>query len=96
MTGEIMLLLALTAAAPQIPIAVGPTASVEAATRAARECGMTDIRFDPLDRERAMLLMGGANSEQALHCTLRWIHEHAREMQFEELDVGWTSEPRKD
>ena len=78
---------------PHIPIAMGPTLGVEAATRAASDCGMTDIRFDPLDRERAVLLRGAGNSGEALQCALRWIHEHEREMRFEELRVGRTSGP---
>jgi hypothetical protein len=82
------LALALASAYANAPVALGPTKSVAAATRAARTCGMRDIRFDPLDGKRAVLLMGNGNSLRSVDCTSGWIHRHWSKMRFEPLFVG--------
>jgi hypothetical protein len=76
------------AKSPSAPIAVGPEEGVRAATRAARACGMKDIRHDPLDDKRSMLLIGSGNSYRATDCTLGWIKKHWSKYHFEPLFIG--------
>ena len=85
-----MIWFALLAASsiPNMPLAKGPEPSVAAATRAARACGMTNIRHDPLDDERSLLLIGTGNSRKALDCTLAWMKAHWSGMRFEPIMVG--------
>lgn len=85
-----MILFALAAAlsTPNTPIAKGPEPSIAAATRAARKCGMRNIRHDPLDDGRSLLLIGNGNSRKALSCTFTWLKDHGDELQFEPLFFG--------
>lgn len=73
---------------PNMPLAKGAEPSVAAATRAARACGMTNIRHDPLDGKRSLLLIGKGNSRKALNCTLSWMKAHWSSMRFEPVMVG--------
>ena len=71
----------------KLPLAVGPTASIEATTRAARRCGAKDLRFDPLDEDRAMLLIGEQERQRVIRCTTRWMKVH-KTMHYESLTGG--------
>jgi hypothetical protein len=84
----ILLTLAMASAVPDLPLARGSWASVTAATKAARNCGMTNIRFDPLDSQRAVLVFGRGNKPTALDCTLKWMKANWDKMQFEPLMAG--------
>jgi hypothetical protein len=81
----ILIALAATFAVPDTPLAIGESASVEAVTRAAQRCGMQALRFDPLDPERAMLLMGRKNSPRSLECTRAWMKRNRERLRLESL-----------
>jgi hypothetical protein len=49
---------------------------------------MRHIRFDPLDDQRAVLLMGRNNSIRSVDCTLRWLQRHTHALRFENLFTG--------
>ena len=72
----------------RMPLAVGPTASIEATTRAAHRCGAKDLRFDPLDEHRAMLLIGEHETPTVICCTTRWMRAHRETMRYEPVMGG--------
>ena len=84
----IVIALLLIAAHPNTPIARGSYASVEAVGHAARACGMRDIRFDPLDDKRAILLVGKKVSHRALRCTFNWMQRYEEALKLEPLFEG--------
>lgn len=68
-----------------LPLAVGPTASIEATTRAVHRCGAKHLRFDPLDEQRAMLLIGKHETRAVMRCAKRWMKVHRDTMHYEPL-----------
>jgi len=81
----ILIALAAAFAVPDTPLAIGESASVEAVTRAARRCGMRALRFDPLDPERAMLLIGRKNSPRSVDCARAWMKRNRERLRLEPL-----------
>lgn len=64
------------------PIAYGPESEIAAATRAARLCGMLEIRHDPLDDENSLLKIGARNTSGSIRCTRQWIRANAPEIEL--------------
>jgi len=69
----LLLIASLAACNARHPIALGPDEDIAAATRAARRCGVVDLRHDPLTREESRLLVGDGNASSSIACTIRWI-----------------------
>ena len=72
---SVILLLALAACGKtaSVPIASGSPDAVRNAATAARGCGITKLRVDPLDDHTAMLLVDPKTPPAALACTRDWL-----------------------
>ncbi|HXE25935.1 MAG TPA: hypothetical protein VN637_13690 [Roseiarcus sp.] len=76
-------LLALASCNGTKPIAQGPEQQITAATRAARSCGVVELRHDPLDEQNSMLLIGSRNTQVSVDCTMDWIRKNAPNIQVQ-------------
>jgi len=80
---QVLALLALTSCNATKPIAQGSEEQIAAATRAARSCGVVELRHDPLDEQNSMLLIGSRNTQVSVDCTMDWIRKNAPNIQVQ-------------